>query len=58
MRNRAVEHNVASSDGGQSCGKGRKLSAKSGSLSIFLRTIGPRKLAVIRCREVAAKRVS
>ena len=44
-----------SSDGEQSCRKGWKVSAKSGSLSIVCIQLGPWKLAIIWSREVAAK---
>ena len=41
--------------GGQSCRKSQKVSTKSGWLSIVCIQLGPRKLAVIRIREVAVK---
>ena len=43
-----------SSDGGQSCRKVRRVSAKSGSLSIACAQLGPRKLSVIRSSGVSA----
>ena len=42
-----------SSDGGQSCPKGRRVYAKSGSLSIVCARLGPRKLSVIRSSGVS-----